>query len=99
MNLDNIIKKIDAKEKLDENEIADLLYEAELVEEEASEKLDRWSRSITTIVEYDGRYFQIDWEQGLTEMQDNSYPYQPVEVYDGGYREETVKHKIWKYKK
>ena len=42
MNLDNIIKKIDEGEKLTEEEIADLLYEANFIEDDCNDELDRW---------------------------------------------------------
>ena len=31
----------------------------------------RWSRTNINIFEADGRYFQIEWEEGLTEYQEN----------------------------
>ena len=33
----------------------------------------RWSRSVNTIVQIGDRFFSIDWEEGLTEMQPNEY--------------------------
>jgi hypothetical protein len=33
----------------------------------------RWSRTVTTIVDLDGHYYAIPWEQGLTEYQESEY--------------------------
>ena len=99
MNLDNIIKKIDEGEKLTEEEIADLLYEANFIEDDCNDELDRWTRTVVSIVEYKGRYFEIVWDQGLTEYQENSYDEQPVEIFDDGIEEVIVKRRKWKYTK
>ena len=40
----------------------------------------RWSRSMVSITEINGRYFKIYWEEGLTEYQEDSCYNQPVEV-------------------
>ena len=40
----------------------------------------RWTQSVSTIFEIDGQLYCIDWERGLTECQDNEYPYQPYKV-------------------
>jgi len=33
----------------------------------------RWSRTNTTIVKIDNKFYSIYWEQGLTENQENEY--------------------------
>ena len=33
----------------------------------------RWEQPMTTILKINDRYFAIDWERGLTEMQENGY--------------------------
>lgn len=40
----------------------------------------RWSQSIQSIVEFDGKFYAIDWERGLTENQENYFGDQPYEV-------------------
>ena len=40
----------------------------------------RWTRPVTSIIEFGGRYFQIDWDEGLTEYQPNEFYDQPFEV-------------------
>lgn len=58
----------------------------------------RWSRSITSYFSYekDGekKYFALDWEEGLTEMQENEFYSQPYFVTP---REitETITRTVW----
>ena len=40
----------------------------------------RWSRSITDICHVGEKYYELNWEEGLTENQENDFGYQPVEV-------------------
>ena len=74
-----ILNKIDSNEKLDENELHSLLWEFDEVETIRGENR-RWSRSVRSIVKIGERYFALDWEQGLTECQDNEFDNQPIEV-------------------
>lgn len=71
-------KRLLAGEKtFSEREIRDLLeYEVETIEGDEG----RWTRDIETIIEVNGRLFSINWKRGLTEYQEDSYDYQPVEV-------------------
>lgn len=41
----------------------------------------RWSRIVTIVRKVDDRYFEISYDQGLTESQEDSYDYQPEEVF------------------
>ena len=34
---------------------------------------DRWSQFIQTIIAYKGHYYSLQWQRGLTEMQENYY--------------------------
>lgn len=83
-----ILKKIDNGESLTERELSRLitLYEVE------SKKGDnrRWSRTVESIVELSGRFFRVIWEQGLTEMQEDSFSNQPVEVVKHTYEKTIV---------
>ena len=75
-----LLAKIDRGEELNEDEIADLVDNLPHYDEECGDNR-RWSRSVTTYLRtQDGRFFRVDWEQGLTESQENSYWEQPVEV-------------------
>lgn len=80
-----MVKKIDNKEPLTEQEIRTLVYEYDVETEHGDNR--RWTRSVTTIVKLCDRYFAIDWEEGLTEYQDSEFYDQPYEVR----KEEEVK--------
>lgn len=72
-----LLEKIDKGEKLNESEIQDLIeYEFERKHGENR----RWTRTVTSIIELGDRYFSINWEEGLTEYQENMYYNQPIEV-------------------
>ena len=84
-----LIKKVEpikktAKEKLlsgetlSERDIRDLINEYEI--EEIAGDSGRWTRFMTTIIQVDGVFYSIDWQQGLTEMQCDEYLDQPVKV-------------------
>lgn len=40
----------------------------------------RWTKSMSTIFELNGQLYCIDWEQGLTEYQEDEYWEQPYKV-------------------
>lgn len=40
----------------------------------------RWVREMQSILKIKDKYFSITWDQGLTEMQENEFLYQPEEV-------------------
>lgn len=70
--------KILSGEKLTEKELQRLVWDYE-VERETFEK-HRWTQPVASIVCLCERYFEIDWEEGLTEMQEDEYYNQPFEV-------------------
>ena len=72
------VRKIDAGESLSEGELIQLIDGYEVDSEEGES--DRWDRPVKTIVYLKGRYFLIEWREGLTEMQENAYDNQPYEV-------------------
>jgi hypothetical protein len=74
-----ILNKIDSGENLDESELRNLRWEFDEVEIQYGENR-RWSRSVRSILEIGGRYFALDWDEGLTEMQENEFYNQPIEV-------------------
>ena len=57
-----------------------------------------WSRTITSYIQLRERWFEIQWEEGLTEMQENSYYDQPVEVNLKTWEEIVPEHKITLHK-
>lgn len=79
-------------EKLTEREIKELVWDYEVEREEGDNT--RWTRSVTSIVRLCDRYFSIDWEEGLTECQENEYYNQPYEVVKHTY-EKTITVTEW----
>ena len=75
--LEIMVSKIDAGENLTERELEEFHCYGNDVEYGENR---RWSRTVTTEVEYDGRFFIINWEEGLTESQENEFYDQPYEV-------------------
>lgn len=92
--MEEIIKKIDNKKNLTEEEIQDLLWNAKEVYEEAGDD-HRWQREMFTVVEVDGRFFAISWMKGLTESQENDFFEQPYEV-GCETKLETITKQEWK---
>lgn len=88
----SILKKLDSGKKLSKNEIRELVWEYEI--ETTYGENCRWTRSVNTIIKIKGRFFSIDWEEGLTEMQENEYWSQPIEVYPRTY-EKTITVTEW----
>lgn len=88
--------KIDNGIKLDKDDLRYLICDFEIERENGENR--RWSRSVKSICELEGRYFLIKWEQGLTECQENEYCHQPIEVGLKEY-EKVVKVREWIPKK
>ena len=85
--------KIDNKETFTERELKALIWEFD--EADCIKGDDgRWSRNITSIIRLGDRFFSINWEQGLTENQDDYGFTQPEEVRLEE-KEVTVIEKHW----
>ncbi|WP_252241518.1 hypothetical protein [Clostridium sp. ZBS18] len=87
-----LLRKIDNGGKLTRNELCDIIFEFEV--ERNYEKNRRWSRNVTTISQIGDRYFSTNWEEGLTEYQENEYYNQPIEVEMKTY-EKTITITEW----
>jgi hypothetical protein len=87
-----MVQKIDSGEKLSENELRSLVFENG--EESEWGENRRWTRRVATIVKLCGRYFAINWEEGLTEYQENAFYEQPYEVEKRTY-EKTITVTEW----
>jgi len=72
-----MVAKIDNKEKLTEQELKDI-RDFSIKEIKGDES--RWTVEIESILEMCGRYFSLYWDRGLTEMQENEFYNQPVEI-------------------
>lgn len=40
----------------------------------------RWTRNVSTIFEFENKFYCLDWQKGLTEYQENEFYNQPYEV-------------------
>lgn len=67
------------EDELIEKELTEILWKFEEVDREEGEDL-RWVKPVTSIFELCGRFFAIDWYEGLTEYQSNEFYDQPYEV-------------------
>jgi len=88
-----ILNKIDSGEKLSERELASLVWDFEEVSREYGDNR-RWTRSVTSIIKIDDRFFCVNWENGLTECQENEFYDQPYEVEKKTY-EKTITVTEW----
>lgn len=74
-----MLEIIDSDVNLTERQLRELVFEFKVVDRRYGENR-RWSRTNTYVVEIGERYFSINWEEGLTENQENEFYEQPVEV-------------------
>lgn len=74
-----MLKRIESGEGIEERYLRELISEYSIKDSYGED--GRWTRSVCTVFELKGRYFRVNWRQGLTEYQENEYPYQPVEVF------------------
>lgn len=79
-----MLVKIENNEKLTEREISELVWGYGI--ETMSGENRRWTRTNTTVFELLGRYFSVDWEEGLTECQESEFCNQPIEVKKKTYK-------------
>lgn len=75
---DVIVMKLKKGEELSENEIKNLLDLKTVHEEHGEDR--RWSKSVLTVIEVDGECYAVEWEKGLTEMQEDMFYNQPYKV-------------------
>ena len=79
-NFEHIMyNKILSLEKLTEKELCRLL-DFEIESERYCSENIRWTRTIYSVIKLDNKHFMLEWEQGLTENQENSFYEQPYEV-------------------
>lgn len=88
MTAKEFLTRYDAGENFEERDLEDIFYLdfeededdiCQVVEEEYDEPL-RWVRPHTRWVNINGRYFELNRYEALTELQDNEYWQQPQEV-------------------
>jgi len=83
-----------------EKELKDIPWGLYNVDYHVIEELDgddhRWTRDIATIFEFKGKLYELLWDRGLTELQENSFYNQPYEVIK---KEEVITKTITTYEK
>lgn len=68
-----ILKKIANKEQLTAKDVEMLIYEDGFnIETVVIDKYD-WTELVNTIIELDGKYYRVYWEQALTENQEDYF--------------------------
>ena len=84
------LKRFDNGEEFDEEELREIVKEEifDIVDTQLDNELHRWTRTVTTVFEIEGRLFALEWEQGLTEECEDEFYNQPYEVEK---KEKTVK--------
>lgn len=87
-----IFEDLQNGENLREDDLRYLVWNYEIDRENGENR--RWSRTVTSIVEIGGKTYSIDWEEGLTECQENRFYDQPIEVRKHEY-EKTIKVTEW----
>lgn len=87
------LKRYEAGNEFSERELREMRWDFP-VESEHEGDDHRWTREITTVINVNGRFFRIDWRRGLTEMQDDEFWNQPVEVEKHEY-EKTITVTEW----
>lgn len=80
-----------------EGELKDLAWcdvdaDVEMITQEEGEQ-HRWTQDVSTIFEFEGKYYSLDWDRGLTEYQENEFYTQPYQVEKGV---KTIEVTNWK---
>ena len=91
-----MLNKIDNGEPLTEDELRSLVFDWGEVERINGENR-RWSRTVKSIIDIRGRKFAIEWEEGLTEHQEDCFYEQPYEV-ELHQEEKVIVVNTWKRK-
>jgi len=74
-----VVKKIKEGEKLGESDLKRLVMEFDEVYRETGENR-RWSRTVLSVLDINGELYALEWEEGLTESQENEFYEQPYPV-------------------
>jgi hypothetical protein len=79
------------KRKFTKEEVQNLVWE-NAIETDYGENR-RWSRTNITIVEFNKKFYELYWEEGLTEYQENEYEAQEADEMEQ--IEKTIIVKRW----
>lgn len=99
MSDEEFLRKFDSGERFTEDEIADIVIRGvgKLAYNHEGQD-NRWTREVRKVYQIGDRYFAIDYDRALTEIQENEYWYQPQEVEKYTY-EKAMTIVEWKEKK
>ena len=89
---EKLLNKNFTENELEELAWCDLDADIKMITQEEGEQ-HRWTQSVSTIFEFENKYYRLDWEKGLTECQENGFYYQPYQVEK---EVKTVKITTWK---
>ena len=88
---EEVLKKIRNNEDFTTEEYESLFYMLKEVDEKRYDK-HRWYTPVDTIFKVKDTYILLEWEEGLTEYQEDTYCFAPYEVY---YKEKVIVEKEW----
>lgn len=76
---EKLLNKSFTEEELEDLAWCDVDADVEMITQEAGEQ-HRWTQDVSTIFEFEGKYYSLDWDKGLTECQENGFYTQPYQV-------------------
>ena len=85
--MEELLRKIDNHEELYSQDYWEMIDNYSIYSEEGEDS--RWTRFMYNLIKLGDRYFEIYWQKGLTEMQENDWEY-PVEVEFLGMKKDIV---------
>lgn len=86
--MEELLRKIDNHEDLYSQDYWEMIDEYSIYSDEGED--GRWTRFMYNLIKLGDRYFEINWQKGLTEMQENDWDY-PIEVEFLGMETEIIK--------
>lgn len=86
--MEELLRKIDNHEDLFSQDYWEMIDNYSIYSDEGED--GRWTRYMYNLIKLGDRYFEINWQKGLTEMQENDWDY-PVEVEFLGMETEIIK--------
>lgn len=86
--MEELLRKIDNHEDLYSSDYWEMIDNYSIYSDEGED--GRWTRFMYNLVKLGDRYFEINWQKGLTEMQENDWDY-PIEVEFLGMETEIIK--------
>lgn len=85
---------LDSKTPFDREDIKAFLEICEEIEQRDYGEPGRWERPVSSYCKIKDKWYAVYWQQGLTEMQEDYYEEQPVEVIPHIYKK-TINIILW----